>query len=417
MKVRVVLYIAVMVLVSTITITHAGQFDIPAADKAKENAVAPEHSPGINEDWELTRYYIISEAPELKIQLGFVHEFPGAFSTILTKEQVEILESSGIRVEPVQLYRITGRPVCGDGVCQGKESRTCPEDCAGEPDSEPTRTCFPDSQIPWGINKVNGSSGGAGVIIAVLDSGVKTDHPDLIGSILDCRDTTKKGIKKGCADNNGHGTHVAGTIAANGGTEGIYGVAPEAQLMAVKVCGGAFCWGDDIAEGIYYAADREADIISLSLGGDLPDPLVLQAIDYSLEKGGLVVAAAGNDGPGIGSIDYPAAYWRVIAVGAININESVPSFSSRGINDGDYIIEEREIEFGAPGVSVESTYKNGCYAYMSGTSMATPHVSGLAAKLWQGNAADTRSFLQNIVKDIWVSGDDTATGLGLPIAP
>ncbi|MFH1966787.1 MAG: S8 family serine peptidase, partial [Patescibacteria group bacterium] len=83
--------------------------------------------------------------------------------------------------------------------------------------------------------------------------------------------------------------------------------------------------------------------------------------------------------------------------------------------DGNYVIEEKEVEFGAPGVSIESTYKDGCYAYGLGTSMATPHIAGLAAKLWQGNAGDTRNYLKSIAKDIWETGDDTATGFGLPI--
>ncbi len=143
---------------------------------------------------------------------------------------------------------------------------------------------------------------------------------------------------------------------------------------------------------------------------------LLEEINYAVEEGVLPVAAAGNDGPIDGSIDYPGAYVKIIAVGAIDSTESVPDWSSRGINNGDYVIEEKEVEFGNPGVSIESTYNNGCYAYGNGTSMATPHVSGLAAKLWQGNAADTRVYLQNIAIDIWTTGDDTATGLGLPIA-
>jgi subtilisin len=238
-------------------------------------------------------------------------------------------------------------------------------------------------------------------------------------NIIDCRDTTKRGIKEGCTDVTGHGTHVAGTIAAYGGSDGkgIYGVAPEAKLMAIKVCGPGGCWCDDIAVGIRYATDNGANIISMSLGGDTQSSLIRDAIDHAVNNGVLVVAAAGNDGPEYDSIDYPGANVNVIAVGAIDSNENVPGFSSRGINDGDDIIEEREVEFGAPGVSVESTWKDGCYNTIEGTSMATPHVAGLAAKLWQGSASTTRDYLHTVAKDIWEDGDDTATGFGLPIAP
>jgi subtilisin len=225
---------------------------------------------------------------------------------------------------------------------------------------------------------------------------------------------------KGCEDNNGHGTHVAGTVLANGGSDGlgVYGVAPEADLMVVKVCDKrGYCYGDDIAAGIEYAADHGANIISMSFGGDSPDPMVLQAIDHAVESGVLPVAAAGNDGPEDGSIDYPAAYVKVIAVGAIDETESVPYWSSRGLNDGDNVVEEKEVEFAAPGVSIESAYNDGCYAYMSGTSMATPHISGLAAKLWQGDSGNTRDYIHDIAEDIAPNGDDRASGLGLPVAP
>jgi subtilisin len=421
MKKSISVFIAFFFLAVFVLATQAGAMDIPAADPAKEHSRAPEHSPVINEDWQLTRYYIFSDVPALKVRFGVNHEFPRAFSTVLTPLQVEELLAEGIVLEPVQLYRLTGKPVCGDGVCQGNEPKTCSADCAipPDPDPEPDRTCFPSNQVTWGVSTVNGGSGGAGVRVAVLDSGIRTDHLDLAQNVVDCRDTTKRRIRKGCNDNVGHGTHVAGTIGANGGTDGqgIYGVAPEAQLMGIKVCGSAFCWGDDIAEGIYYAADSGANIVSMSLGGDLPDSIVLQAIDYAVSRDVLVIAAAGNDGPGTGSIDYPGAYNKVVAVGAIDVNISVPSWSSRGINDGDYFMEEREVELAAPGVYVESTYNDGCYAYKSGTSMATPHVSGLAAKLWQGNAVHTRNLLHTISADIWLTGDDTATGFGLPIAP
>jgi subtilisin len=435
-----VLGIVAMLLLTTTVMAQASPANIPVAQQAKDNAVAPDNSPVINEDWELTPlpYYVESDNPTLKALLGVKHEFPGVFSTELTQEQVRFLNAFGIKTEPVQLYQITGRPVCGDGEAHPSEEcgepglPECPEgttciDCKCVAEPEP---CYPDNQKPWGIIKVNGSSGGVGVTVAVLDTGVDQDHPDLAANIIDCVTKVTHFVpdSKSCEDGHGHGTHVSGTVLANAGSDGlgIYGVAPEASLIAVKVCDRkGWCYGDDIAAGIYYAADSGANIISMSLGGDLPDSQILVAIDYAVDKGALPVAAAGNDGPEDGSIDYPGAYVKVTAAGAIDSAEAVPDWSSRGINDGDYIIEEKEVEFGTPGVSIESTYNDGCYTYMSGTSMATPHVSGLAAKSWDiadgtldgvGNAADTRSYLQSIAKDIWETGDDTATGSGLPIA-
>ncbi|MEK7188485.1 MAG: S8 family serine peptidase [Patescibacteria group bacterium] len=287
---------------------------------------------------------------------------------------------------------------------------------------EISATCSPSASIPWGVAKVRGGTGGGGVKVAVVDTGVKSDHPDLQLNIVDCKDTQSTLIRSRCKDGNGHGTHVAGTILANGK---IKGVAPDAKLMAIKVCSdNGFCWSDDVARGIRYAADNGANIISISLGGSslaLDEQL---ALDYAIDtKGALVVAAAGNSGPNDNSIGYPAAYYKVVAVGATNSSDSIASFSSRGNNyaTSAYSVEERDIEFAAPGVAVESTYKDGCYKVYSGTSMATPHVSGLAAKVWQGSASSTRSFLQNRAKNFYADigriGDDPDAGFGLPTSP
>ncbi len=184
--------------------------------------------------------------------------------------------------------------------------------------------------------------------------------------------------------------------------------------MAYKVCASS-CWTDDIAKAIDTAGSNGANIISMSLGGDSESSLIRDAINRNSHV--LFIAAAGNDGPADGSIDYPGANANVVAVGAIDSGISVPDWSSRGINNGDYIITEREVELGAPGVSVYSTWSDGTYNTISGTSMATPHVSGLAAKVWQGTAQDTRIFLNGLASDIWTAGDDTATGLGLPQIP
>ena len=283
-----------------------------------------------------------------------------------------------------------------------------------------TSTCAPANPYPWGITKVNGGSGGTGIKVAVLDTGVKTDHPDLKANIIDCRDAQYSSLRNRCADTNGHGTHVTGTIAASGK---IKGVAPDAKIMAIKVCGGSYCWSDDVARGIRYAADKGANVINLSLGGSALAQDEKLALDYAADKGVLIVAAAGNSGPADNTINYPAAYSKVVAVGALGPTDALTSWSSRGNNYATtpYSVEERDIELAAPGLNVESTWKDGCYKTISGTSMATPHVAGLAAKLWQGTAAATRTYLQdraqNFYADLGRPGDDPDAGFGLPTAP
>lgn len=349
------------------------------------------------------------------------HQFENGFSADLAPGQVKALEVLGslfgVTVEPVELYHVSGPP----GKCSPWPS--CKDDGGGG-GGDVSRPAVPSDQTPWGIEKIYNNSaivstsGGAGVDVAVLDTGVNKNHLDLSRRVAQCKDFTKgMTIRNGCGDNYGHGTHVAGTILADGGADGlgIYGVASEAKLLAYKVCGNdGSCWADDIAVAIRYAADNGAEVVSMSLGGDSESSLIRDAVSYAVSKELLVVAAAGNDGPGTGSIDYPGAGVNVVAVGAIDSAEAVPDWSSRGVNDGDYVIEEREVEFGAPGVAVESTWSDGGYRVISGTSMATPHVSGLAAKVWQGSGSATRAYLQILARDIWIVGDDTATGFGLP---
>ena len=372
------------------------------------------------------RYFIGSNSGILKAITGIQHNFDNGYTVELTSRQLKALEKLtsifDIEVEEVALYHIS-KPSCNyNGVCEPElgENPSCADCKGGEEEPPPSRSCYPGAQLPWGVAKVNGGSGGVGADVAVLDTGVHKAHLDLSNRVEQCKDFTKgPRIKNSCKDGNGHGTHVSGTILADGGSDGlgIYGVAPEADLFAYKVCSDAgSCWADDIATAIRHASDQKAEIISMSLGGNTQSSLIKDAIDYAVEAGILVVAAAGNDGPDLGSIDYPGANVKVIAAGAIDSANAVPDWSSRGVNDGDYVIEEKEVEFGAPGVSVESAWNDGCYYVNSGTSMATPHLSGLAAKLWQGTASDTRSYLQSIANDIWITGDDPATGFGLPAA-
>ncbi|MEW6295616.1 MAG: S8 family serine peptidase [Candidatus Diapherotrites archaeon] len=277
-------------------------------------------------------------------------------------------------------------------------------------------------QVWYGVKQVynnfniTSTSGGAGVNVAVLDTGA-IKHFDLASNIKVCLDATGRGIKNGCTDRDGHGTHVAGIIAANSGSDGkgIYGVAPQSNLWIYKVCG-TYCWSDDVARAINDATARGTNVISMSFGGTGLAADEKAALDNAYAHGVLLVAAAGNAGPAYNTIEYPGAYDKVMAVAAIDDQYATANFSSRGINDGDYIIEEREVEVAAGGVNILSTYKDGCYAYYWGTSQATPHVSGLAAKLWQGSGTTTRTYLQNraMLWDLDVLGDDPATGFGLP---
>lgn len=312
----------------------------------------------------------------------------------------------------------------------------------GKPGGGGTRP-VPTTQVPYGIKMIYGNptlttagiGGGAGVTVAVLDTGsikhndfYRADGSFIITDCVNFADTKNPQIEGQCADGHGHGTHVTGTIAAAGGTDGkgIFGVAPQANIFSYKVLNDRGSgYSDDIAAAIRTAADRGANIISMSLGASSGAQIELDAIRYAQSKGVLVVAAAGNSGPNADTIDYPGAYAEAVAVASLNPNEVVSYYSSRGITDGnDNTIVDREVEVSGPGRSVISTYKDGAYTTMSGTSMATPHIAGLAAKMWRGSASTTRSWLVNQAKahDITTAeqinnagaGYDIAAGYGLP---
>lgn len=311
-----------------------------------------------------------------------------------------------------------------------------------------TASSVPSDATPWGIqaiyhdSAITKTTGGSGIKVAVLDTGVLKTHKDLTANVEQCKDFSQRKtslVEGSCADGNGHGTHVSGTVLANGGSgSGIYGVAPEAKLWSYKVLNDRGSgYSDDIAAAIRRVADESIAnkvhvIISMSLGSSTKDSLISSAVDYAYGKGVLIVAAAGNDGPGTNTIGYPGALVNVVAVAALeNVFENgtyrVADFSSRGnpATDGDYKIQERDVEVSAPGRAIESTWNDGSYNTISGTSMATPHISGLAAKIWAANPSmsniQLRSELQNRAKtnDILggtgaAAGDDYASGFGFP---
>ncbi|MDP2648053.1 MAG: S8 family peptidase [Candidatus Yanofskybacteria bacterium] len=365
------------------------------------------------------RYFIKSNANIWKNSLGVRHSFDNGFTADLTDWQLRLVKIFKLEIEPVNKFYVLPAEAVNSQISSTTAAR------------RPENRVVPDSQVPWGVKmiyntEIASSSGGEEVLVGVLDTGVLKTHPDLERRISGCKDFTapKVSVANGkCEDKNGHGTHVSGIIAADGGADkkGIWGVAPAAKLLAFKVCGNnGSCWADDIAVAMRTAVDDGAKVINLSLGGDSEGQLIKDAINYATDKGVVIVAAAGNDGPYAGSIDYPAANPKVIAVGAVDINMDVPDWSSRGVNEDtqEGIIEEKDLEFGAPGVNVESTWGDGEYAVISGTSMAAPHISGLVAKLWDAegkNPAQTvRDALKEIIFDVLPEHEDNDSGYGFP---
>ncbi|MEH7299317.1 S8 family peptidase [Neobacillus drentensis] len=374
-----------------------------------------------------------SEKAKAKANYGVRWDFSSkGFTTTVNAQQYQaLLQNKNLTIEKVSEVNVG----------------TMREEAAAKPGG--TTGAVPSDQTPWGIqaiyndSAIAATSGGSGITVAVLDTGVNKNHADLANNVKQCQDfsqTKVSWVDGTCSDGNGHGTHVSGTVLANGGStgKGIYGVAPEANLWSYKVLNDRGSgYSDDIAAAINKVADEAVRtgskvIISMSLGSSSKDSLISNAVDYAYGKGVLVVAAAGNDGPGDNTIGYPGALVNAVAVAALeNVQENgtyrVADFSSRGnpATDGDYVIQERDVEVSAPGRAIESTWKDGGYNTISGTSMATPHVSGLAAKIWAANpswsASQLRAELQNRAKAYDIkggtgaaTGDDYASGFGFP---
>ncbi|MFI7673509.1 S8 family peptidase [Actinophytocola sp. NPDC049390] len=232
---------------------------------------------------------------------------------------------------------------------------------------------------------------GAGVPVAVLDTGIDDTHPDLRRQISAMKNFTSD---RSVRDTDGHGTHVASTIAGTGAASGgtHKGVAPGATLLVGKVCGGYGCPESAILAGMEWAAANGAKIVNLSLGGPdtaADDPLELAVAGLSAEYGTLFVVAAGNDGGyGAETVSSPASADAALAVGAVDDQDAVAGFSSRGPRVHDAALKP---EITAPGVEITAARsrfsgrggRHDRYVTLSGTSMATPHVAGSAALLAQ----------------------------------
>lgn len=259
-------------------------------------------------------------------------------------------------------------------------------DDSGKPDNNrgnknpPPPPPQPAEVVPWGVHRINAdlvwpfstfNGTGVGIKVAIMDTGIDLNHPDLQNNIKGQVNTINP--TQSADDDNGHGTHVAGTVAAirNNGI-GVIGVGPDISLYAVKVLnkkGSGFL--SDLIEGLDWCISNKIQVVNMSLGSSGDNQSFHDAIIRAHDAGIVEVAAAGNNGKTTGLVDYPARYPETIAVSAVGQNTGgslyFASFSSSG----------QRVDLAAPGVNINSTYNTGYYALLSGTSMATPHVTGV----------------------------------------
>ena len=263
----------------------------------------------------------------------------------------------------------------GEGAVRAATYRQQKEVASVEPDAVAQAVDIPNDPYfnsQWDMTKVQApeawdiTQGSPDIRIAILDTGIDLDHPDLANKIASSINFTDSAT---CDDIYGHGTHVAGiaAAAANNGL-GVAGLGRNCSIMNVKVLGndgfGYYSW---VVEGVTWAADNGANVINMSLGDTAPSSILQSAIDYACSKGVVVVAAAGNNHSS--SPFYPAYYSNCIAVGSTNVSDTLSGSSNFG----------SWVDVAAPGESIYSCRPNGLYGYLSGTSMASPHVAGLAS--------------------------------------
>lgn len=248
-------------------------------------------------------------------------------------------------------------------------------------------------EIPGGVRMLNAPAvwpraTGSKTCIGIADTGCDYNHPDLAGAVVAGRNFVRGRSSRDFRDDHGHGTHVAGIIAARLNGSGVAGVAPGAKLVIAK-CLNANGWGTTfgVARAVRWLTDwrgrrgERVRVINMSLGSPYDSRRLHAAIKYAVSKNVLVVCAAGNEGdgdPGTEEDSYPGAYPEVVEVGAIDLYGQPASFTN----------SNAQLDLAAPGVEIESTWLGGKYAILSGTSMATPHVSGAAALCIELDEAD-----------------------------
>ncbi|MCH0567511.1 MULTISPECIES: type VII secretion-associated serine protease mycosin [unclassified Streptomyces] len=280
----------------------------------------------------------------------------------------------------------------------------------------------------WGLDALHAQEAwrttkGAGITVAVLDTGVEADHPDLAGNVLTGTDLVGFGASEGDRAWARHGTAMASIIAGHGhgpgGADGVMGIAPEARILPVRViledgdparAQARKTRGNALAEGIRWAADHGADVINLSLGDDSasahPEPAEDEAVQYALKKGAVVVASAGNGGEKGDHISYPAAYPGVIAATAVDKYGTRASFSTR----------RWYATVSAPGVDVVIANPDHKYYEGWGTSAASAFVSGAVALVKAAHPgltpAQIKKLLEDTARDAPAGGRDDSRGFG-----
>ena len=267
-----------------------------------------------------------------------------------------------------------------------------------------------DAPEGWDAAGLAAFPNAGGTRVGIIDTGIASTHPDLAGKRAGCATSYTAGtaiLPGACEDDNGHGTHVAGTISANtNNATGVAGVSFNSPLVICKALATAAGTGltSDIANCLNWTAQQAGvKVISMSLGGG-ESATLRTAVQNATNRGVLLIAAAGNDGDA--TLNYPAAYPEVVSVASTDHNDARSDFSNAN----------SDVEIAAPGSDVQSTFAGATYMSLSGTSMATPHVSGVAALLFSrtptATPAQVRSSLTSAVDDLGPAGRDSSFGFG-----
>ncbi|MCK4822583.1 S8 family serine peptidase, partial [bacterium] len=341
-----------------------------------------------------------------------------------------------LRIDNDDVVFALGKPVCGDGTIEGGEKcgepglPECPDGyvcenckCIAPEESTPQS----DEEMAWGVNRIDAdhvwaetwdqttlpvtkadANTGQGIKVAIIDSGIDLDHPDLrvAGGY------NAINFRKSYNDDFRHGTHVAGIVAALDNEIGVIGTAPNVELYAVKVLNRrGIGFASDIIDGLQWCIDKKIQVANMSIGSSGSSTSYHDAIIAASDAGITIVAAAGNYGLTDGKIVWPARWPETIAVSATDDYDNLAYFPGWwGSSYGE------EVDLAAPGALINSTWNDGYYHLGSGTSMATPHLAGCMALVLEANPAlspaQVDSVLEVTALDLGDTGKDNVFGAG-----